>query len=666
MGGIAKLQLLIDIKEKLNVGLNTAKQKVSKATGEIQRKLDSIGVNTAKIFDAIKSQIPFVGEAIAMLANPYTLVATVALAAATGIGIATSKAIDWKNQLAEINVTAEKNSKQLDSLSDKLLDIGGNNVLPLQEVPKAFNSILSAINDTDLSLAALEPTLRAAKAGFSDTETAAAAMTRIMGATGIKDATRIYDVLFATMKSGNSAFADIANYMPKIIPGAQNLGFAFEEVAGSYANLTKSLNPEAAATALQNIFTSLGRKDTVQKFSKMGINIFDDKGKARPLIAIFEDLNKKMAGLTDKQKMLKFGSLGLDTESARGFSLLSRDIPQIKKDIDEVTGSQGALNKAYSDAKSPLDSWKIAMNQITVQIIQVGQLFIPIVEAIGRGVLFLTQNLDIIGGVLAGLAIAWSILNAQLIAQTAATLALKTATGIATIAQWAFNVAANANPIGLIVLAIGALIGGLVVAYKKFDGFRAVIQGSWETIKGFGKILKEFVLDKIKQLLSGLGSIGKAIKLLFDGDFNSAWSEAKKGVIEISNSNALDRAVNKTRGLDKTFAKTYGKVMLDAQNKKLKEKTTTNNEKKGTPTIPIGETPPITPPGGNGTGGIASDAQGIKGGSQTKNITINIDSFIKGGLNPQHTSINSMNKDELEKWLTEMFFRVIRSAETSV
>jgi hypothetical protein len=63
---------------------------------------------------------------------------------------------------------------------------------------------------------------------------------------------------------------------------------------------------------------------------------------------------------------------------------------------------------------------------------------------------------------------------------------------------------------------------------------------------------------------------------------------------------------------------------------------------------------------------VANDAKSIGTGSQSKNVTINIESFVKGGLNTTASSINGMNKDELERWMTEMFMRVVRSAETAM
>ncbi|MBX7204146.1 MAG: phage tail tape measure protein [Bacteroidia bacterium] len=50
-------------------------------------------------------------------------------------------------------------------------------------------------------------------------------------------------------------------------------------------------------------------------------------------------------------------------------------------------------------------------------------------------------------------------------------------------AQWLLNAAMTANPIGIIIVAVGALIAAIVWAYNEFEGFRAVIDGLWETFK---------------------------------------------------------------------------------------------------------------------------------------------------------------------------------------
>ena len=126
--------------------------------------------------------------------------------------------------------------------------------------------------------------------------------------------------------------------------------------------------------------------------------------------------------------------------------------------------------------------------------------------------------------------VTWGLLSA------AATWAWSTA-------QWALNAAFIASPIGWIVLGVGVLIAVIIVAWNKFEKFRAVILTVWDTIKGFGNILKEAIIDRIKSLLSGIGFIGKAIYQLFTGHFSDAWQSAKQGIVDLSGYEAVKKAV---------------------------------------------------------------------------------------------------------------------------
>ncbi len=50
-------------------------------------------------------------------------------------------------------------------------------------------------------------------------------------------------------------------------------------------------------------------------------------------------------------------------------------------------------------------------------------------------------------------------------------------------AQWLVNAAMTANPIGLVVVGLAALVTGLVIAYKKSDAFRAIVNKAFKAIK---------------------------------------------------------------------------------------------------------------------------------------------------------------------------------------
>jgi hypothetical protein len=83
--------------------------------------------------------------------------------------------------------------------------------------------------------------------------------------------------------------------------------------------------------------------------------------------------------------------------------------------------------------------------------------------------------------------VAWARSTGATIASTiaqgaavAASLAVRGATVLATAAQWLFNAALSANPIGLVVAGIALLVGGLVWFFTKTDTGRA----AWEKLTG--------------------------------------------------------------------------------------------------------------------------------------------------------------------------------------
>jgi phage-related protein len=67
--------------------------------------------------------------------------------------------------------------------------------------------------------------------------------------------------------------------------------------------------------------------------------------------------------------------------------------------------------------------------------------------------------------------------------QTAATAAQATATEGAAVAQGGLNAALLANPIGLVVIAIVALVAGFVLAWKHSETFRDVVTGAFEKVR---------------------------------------------------------------------------------------------------------------------------------------------------------------------------------------
>lgn len=87
--------------------------------------------------------------------------------------------------------------------------------------------------------------------------------------------------------------------------------------------------------------------------------------------------------------------------------------------------------------------------------------------------------------------------------------------GMMTGAQWLFNAALNANPIGLVVLGIAALVGAGYLLYKNWDTITAGLQKAWIWFKNLGTSISDLwskmnVGENLMYALSNPMSILKA------------------------------------------------------------------------------------------------------------------------------------------------------------
>lgn len=65
--------------------------------------------------------------------------------------------------------------------------------------------------------------------------------------------------------------------------------------------------------------------------------------------------------------------------------------------------------------------------------------------------------------------------------------------------QWVLNAALSANPIGLVVIALVALGAGLVVAYKKSETFRRVVDNAFAGVRAIAQDVANFVTTTVPQ-----------------------------------------------------------------------------------------------------------------------------------------------------------------------
>lgn len=534
-------------------------REIARLTEELDRLETAAGGGkfrkwTSEAFDAIPGA--------SLLRNPLVT----GMTAAT---LAGSAGMTFDENMAKVNITAQMDEAGLDDLKKRLKQIAADNKTDVQVVPVGFEAINSQVNDVELSLSILDAALKGSKAGFTDLDTVSAALAQTLSIVGKENTTaqEVLDTFFAAKRVGAGEFADFARYMPNLIAGADNLGIAYKEVAGTFAYMTgKGQSAERAATLMENAFSVLGRVDVRKKLSAAGVDVFDDAGNIRSIVDIFTDLQNVLGGLNDEQKSSLLEQFGLvDKEAKSAFSVLMSDTEKLRESMHDVANSTGETTTALGYSRNAMQQATEVWNQFKNVGLQVGEIMLPVISAgltVAGGVLDgVSVVMDTVIGffsgwyaliqegnpIIIGLTTTLGILTAAMALNYAWTqkavviggikkvldIAQTAVTGGLTAAQWALNAAFAASPLGWVAVAIGAVIAAVTYCWQKFEGFRMGILGTWEVVKEFGRTLLDSIVKPFKQVLSGIGGVCSAIVSMLKGNFKEAAGLAKEGFKDI-------------------------------------------------------------------------------------------------------------------------------------
>lgn len=88
-------------------------------------------------------------------------------------------------------------------------------------------------------------------------------------------------------------------------------------------------------------------------------------------------------------------------------------------------------------------------------------------------------------------------------------------------AQWALNIAMEANPIGLVVVAIALLVAGVILAYRRVGWFRAAVDGTFRFLRTVVVTTVNFVREHWKLIVAVLLGPFALAALLITEHFNT-------------------------------------------------------------------------------------------------------------------------------------------------
>ena len=288
---------------------------------------------------------------------------------------------------------------------------------------------------------------------------------------------------------------------------------------------------------------------------------------------------------------------------------------------------------------------------------------LPVIEGMQKGVRWLIDNFKTLAPYIYTAAAAWAGYNTYMFVSTTilkgwtvAQWAQVTAMIAAEKVQWLLNVAMSANPIGLVIAAVAALTAGVIYCWNKFAGFRAVVLTVWDTITGFGKAIKDAVVDRFWEIVDGIGAVGKAMVSLIKGDFEGAWKQAQTGAKKLVGVESAQRFVGSASAVVNKTGTLY-QQHLSRETAKQKAKDAAIGDSKAVAGTTTGNVP-----FGSST---QTDASGkaneiTTGGTRNTQITVNITKFF------DYLNVTMMDKADTAEIQRVVLECMNRSLETAM
>lgn len=229
---------------------------------------------------------------------------------------------------------------------------------------------------------------------------------------------------------------------------------------------------------------------------------------AQELLVVSQDLaaisGKDLATVTDAMSKAANGNMKALRALDPSLTALIKEGASFDDVLVALTLHQHAAADAALTTQGKMKNLTIQMDEAKESI---GAALLPAVTALLDKLVpmaaWMQENTDIVlilAGVIGGLSVAVLAVNAAMKVYQATLVVVKAA-------QAALNFVMSANPIGLVVLAIGALVAAFVLAYKHSEAFREAVNAMF----GFIKTAVSASVDLLKNYLSGVMEFYKSI-----------------------------------------------------------------------------------------------------------------------------------------------------------
>tara|TARA_R110002020_G_scaffold2793_8_gene13106 strand:+ start:117 stop:2777 length:2661 start_codon:yes stop_codon:yes gene_type:complete len=471
-------------------------------------------------------------------------------------------ALDFEKSMTKIQTLVGVSAKDVGELKKEVLDLAGKTAQAPVALAEGLYFLTSAGLTTEGAMKALEQVSKGAASGLgeqADLALVAAAAQNAYGE-GTLDASAALDGFGQMVKTGMFDAAELSKVLGVQLGLASNLGVKFDDVGAFISTYTRTTgDATGASVGFGAVMMSFAKIAPVQEkaLAKIGMSaeslraMLSEKGLQATLLHLqekFKANGMQMSEFFTKSGALK-GVMGVLGESTESYV----DI------LGQMQTSQGFVNKAFDEtAETSAFKMEQALNSLKVAATDLGTMLFPVVEKIAAKIKALTNwwgGLDEAGKknvltwakwvMIAGPAL--SIIGSMIIKGAALMKIFKSSIVLqkaVTAAQWLWNAALTANPIGVIIMAIAGLAGA-------FYWLLTSTSDTARLIKNAFIFMANGIIASINYIIKGINMINPFKQIPLIEQFAYI---AKKELEEVGDeaTNAADKIADLATGLDVT------------------------------------------------------------------------------------------------------------------
>jgi TP901 family phage tail tape measure protein len=492
--------------------------------------------DTAVIFDIIGRDRT--SSAIASSGSAFN---KLALGLAAGAAFAGDKMINmaanFQQSMTRVATGAGELQGNMKMVSEGVLNMSGEVGQSTQELTAALYTVESASYHGADALTVLHAAAQGAKVGNAELATVADAVTTSLNAyhLGAKGAVDVTNALIGAESQGKTTMEALAGSLATVLPTAAAAGVGLHEVLGAMSTMTaEGTSADNAATYLRMTIGQLSNpsnkaaqemKNLGLSATQVGLNL-GKNGLASTLTMLTDAIEKHMGpagtvlikqlqgaskNTTEFQRVLanlpptQQTYIGALATMVGGTKSMQAALELTGGNMATFQANTAAVSQHVADGAGKVEGWDLVQKNFNQRLAETKDTLLAVGVRIGNALLPPAQKaLNVVSSTVSWLtkhktvakdaAIAIGLMAAAFVAYriavTAVTVAQKVwmvATKAAAAAQWLLNVAMDANPIGLIIIAIVALVAGFILLWTHSAAFRDFFISIWGAIWSFLK-----------------------------------------------------------------------------------------------------------------------------------------------------------------------------------